>query len=199
MSRRTSVKENIAPPEQAYLVGVEWKTLPDGRYVPDDWPVEDSLVELGRLASTAGLHIVGYTTQRLERPNPATFIGSGKAEEIADEVRTRHADVVIFDDELAPRHQRELERVFGKEVKVLDRTGLILDNFALHANTREGALQVELAQYEYRLPRLTQTWTEQAMTHPVRINGIRGVRRVCRSGRRKTRSQLRCISDRALP
>lgn len=164
MSRRKSVKENIAPPEQAYLVGVEWKEIPNGRYVPEDWPVEDSLVELSRLANTAGLQIVGYTTQRLERPNPATFIGSGKAEEIAAEIRTRHADVVIFDDELAPRHQRELERVFGKDIKVLDRTGLILDIFALHANTREGALQVELAQYEYRLPRLTQTWTEQAMT-----------------------------------
>jgi GTP-binding protein HflX len=72
--------------------------------------------------------------------------------------------VVIFDDELAPRHQRELERIFGEDVKVLDRTGLILDIFALHASTREGALQVELAQYEYRLPRLTQTWTEQALT-----------------------------------
>jgi len=76
----------------------------------------------------------------------------------------RQADVVIFDDELAPRHQRELERIFGSDVKVMDRTGLILDIFAQHARTREGALQVELAQYQYRLPRLTQTWTEQALT-----------------------------------
>jgi GTPase len=164
MSRRSSVKENISPPEQVYLVGVEWKETPDGRYVPEDWPVEESMVELARLASTAGLQVVGHTTQRLERPNPATFIGSGKAEEVAADVRSHHADVVIFDDELAPRHQRELERIFGKEVKVLDRTGLILDIFALHASTREGALQVELAQYAYRLPRLTQNWTEQALT-----------------------------------
>lgn len=164
MSRRKSVLENIAPPEQAYLVGVEWKEIPDGRYAPGDWPVEESLVELNRLASTAGLEVVGYTTQKLDRPNPATFIGSGKAHEIADDLQTHHADVVIFDDELAPRHQRELERVFGKSVKVMDRTGLILDIFAQHASTREGALQVELAQYEYRLPRLTQMWTEQAMT-----------------------------------
>jgi GTP-binding protein HflX len=74
------------------------------------------------------------------------------------------ADVVVFDDELAPRHQRELERIFGRDIKVIDRTGLILDIFAQHASTREGALQVELAQYEYRLPRLTQTWTQQALT-----------------------------------
>jgi GTP-binding protein HflX len=164
MSRRTSVKENIAPPERAYLVGVEWKEIPNGRYAPGDWPVEESLAELNRLAHTAGLEVVGYTTQKLDRPNPATFIGSGKADEIAAEIRDRDADVVVFDDELAPRHQRELERTFGKDIKVLDRTGLILDIFALHANTREGTLQVELAQYEYRLPRLTQTWTEMALT-----------------------------------
>ncbi|MGC9469877.1 MAG: GTPase HflX [Anaerolineae bacterium] len=164
MSQRKSVKETIAPPERAYLVGVEWKAIPDGRYLPDDWPVEESLIELDRLAHTAGLEVVGYETQKLERPNPATFIGSGKAEEIATEVRAEQADVVIFDDELAPRHQRELEKVFGKEIKVIDRTGLILDIFAQHAHTREGALQVELAQYEYRLPRLTQAWTEQALT-----------------------------------
>ena len=164
MSPRKSVKENIAPPEQAYLVGVEWKEIPKGRYVPGDWPVEESMVELTRLAGTAGLEVVGSTTQRRQRPNPATFIGTGKAEEIADDVRSRKADVVVFDDELAPRHQRELERIFGSDVKVIDRTGLILDIFAQHARTREGALQVELAQYEYRLPRLTQTWTEQALT-----------------------------------
>jgi len=164
MSRRRSVKDNIAPPEQAYLVGVEWKEIPDGRYVPGDWPVEESMAELGRLAITAGLEVVGSSTQRLQRPNPATFIGSGKAEEIATELGSSGADVVVFDDELAPRHQRELERIFGADVKVMDRTGLILDIFAQHASTREGALQVELAQYEYRLPRLTQTWTQQALT-----------------------------------
>lgn len=164
MNSRRSVRENISPPERAFLVGVEWKEIPDGRYAPEDWPVEESLAELNRLAHTAGLEVLGSTTQRLERPNPATFIGSGKAEEIAVEIKALSADVVIFDDELAPRHQRELEKVFGKDVKVLDRTGLILDIFAQHAHTREGALQVELAQYEYRLPRLTQTWTQQALT-----------------------------------
>jgi GTP-binding protein HflX len=74
------------------------------------------------------------------------------------------ADVVIFDDELSPRHQRDLEAIFGRQAKVMDRTGLILDIFAQHAQTREGTLQVELAQYQYRLPRLTQTWTDRALT-----------------------------------
>ncbi len=164
MSSRRSIKETISPPERAYLVGVEWKAIPDGKYVPEDWPVEESILELNRLAHTAGLQVIGHATQKLERPNPATFIGSGKAEEIATDVRSRDADVVVFDDELAPRHQRELEKVFGNEIKVLDRTGLILDIFAQHAHTREGALQVELAQHEYRLPRLTQAWTQRTLT-----------------------------------
>ncbi len=164
MIERESIKETIAPPEKAYLVGVEWKAIPDGKYKPDAWPAEESLSELARLADTAGLDVLGQTVQKLERPNASTFIGKGKAAEIAATVQQMHIDVVIFDNELTPGHQRELEKVFGKDVKVLDRTGLILDIFAQHAHTREGALQVELAQYEYRLPRLTQTWTQQALT-----------------------------------
>lgn len=164
MTERESIKETIAPPEKAYLVGVEWKTIPDGKYKPEAWPAEESLSELARLADTAGLDVLGQTVQKLERPNAATFIGKGKAAEIAATVQQMHIDVVVFDNELTPGHQRELEKVFGKDVKVLDRTGLILDIFAQHAHTREGALQVELAQYEYRLPRLTQTWTQQALT-----------------------------------
>ncbi len=164
MNERESIKETLAPPEKAFLVGVEWKAIPDGKYEPDAWPIAESLKELERLADTAGLEVLGQTTQKLERPNPTTFIGKGKAEEIADLVQSSGADMVIFDDELSPRHQRELERIFGKHVKVMDRTGLILDIFAQHAHTREGALQVELAQYEYRLPRLTQAWTDRALT-----------------------------------
>ncbi len=159
-----TTKETLAPAERVYLVGVEWKSGPQGRFMPDAWPVEESLRELDRLADTAGLDVVGRDTQKLDRPNPATFIGSGKAEEIAETVRAMDVDVVIFDDELSPRHQRELEKIFGNKVVVLDRTGLILDIFAQHAHTRAGALQVEMAQYEYRLPRLTQTWTQQALT-----------------------------------
>lgn len=164
MTERESIKETIAPPERAYLVGVEWKVIPDGKYAPEAWPAEESLNELTRLADTAGLEVLGQTEQKLERPNAATFIGKGKAAEIAATVQNLNIDVVVFDNELTPGHQRELEKIFGKDVKVLDRTGLILDIFAQHAHTREGALQVELAQYEYRLPRLTQTWTQQALT-----------------------------------
>lgn len=162
MGRDEVIKETLAPPEQAFLVGVDWKAGPEGRYLEAAWTAEESLAELERLAETAGLEVVGQSIQRLERPHPATFVGKGKAEEIAAAVRDLDADVVIFDDELSPRHQRELEAVFGSKIKVMDRTGLILDIFAQHANTREGALQVELAQYEYRLPRLTQAWTDRA-------------------------------------
>ncbi len=101
--------------------------------------------------------------QRLERPNPATLIGSGKVEELVALRADTGAQLIIFDEELSPAQQRELERAIGNEnVKVLDRTALILDIFAQHAHTREGALQVELAQYEYRLPRLTRAWTHLA-------------------------------------
>jgi GTP-binding protein HflX len=124
--------------------------------------VEDSLAELGLLADTAGIHVVGQTYQRLNRPDSATFIRSGKVEEVHDWVEELEVDIVIFDDELSPRHQHQLEEIFGEDVRIIDRTALILDIFAQHARTREGALQVALAQYEYRLPRLTRQWTHLA-------------------------------------
>jgi GTPase len=144
------------PIERAFLVGIEVH----GRRAL--LGVEDSLAELALLAGTAGLVVVGDTYQRIDRPDPNTFIGSGKSEEVRDFAEETLADVVIFDEELSPRHQRELEGLLGENVKVLDRTALILDIFAQHARTREGALQVELAQYEYRLPRLTRQWTHLA-------------------------------------
>jgi GTP-binding protein HflX len=124
--------------------------------------MDDSLAELSLLADTAGLDVVGRVTQRLDRPNAKTFIGAGKVEEVQAIGEEVAADVILFDDELSPRHQRELEKIFGENVRVLDRSALILDIFAQHADTREGALQVELAQYEYRLPRLTRAWTHLA-------------------------------------
>jgi GTP-binding protein HflX len=124
--------------------------------------VESSLAELAMLADTAGIQVVGQLTQRIRYPDPATYIRAGKVEEVKGWVEELAANMVIFDDELSPRHQRELEKVFGDDVRVLDRTGLILDIFAMHASTREGALQVELAQYEYLLPRLTRQWTHLA-------------------------------------
>ncbi len=164
MATNHDLKMTRPPREKAFLVGVNWNETPKGKYRPEAWPVDESLTELERLAWTAGLDVVGQATQSLDRPHAGTFIGRGKAEEIAQQVRMLDADVVIFDNELNPNNQRDLEAIFGARVKVLDRTGLILDIFAQHASTREGALQVELAQYEYRLPRLTQTWTNQALT-----------------------------------
>lgn len=155
MPRRTP--EPTTPPrERAFLVGVEIyqeKNL---------LPLEDSLAELALLADTAGLDVVGQLTQKLERPNPETYIGSGKVEELKALAEETLAQVIIFDNELSPRHQRELERLLGEKVRVLDRTALILDIFAQHAHTSEGMLQVELAQYEYYLPRLTRQWTHLA-------------------------------------
>ncbi|MFT5194877.1 MAG: GTP-binding protein HflX [Cellvibrionaceae bacterium] len=115
------------------------------------------------MADTAGLEVVGAALQRLDKPNTATYIGTGKVAEVKAMVIELDATVIIFDDELQPRQQRSLEKEFEEdEIKVLDRTALILDIFAQHAQTREGKLQVELAQLEYRIPRLTRMWTHLA-------------------------------------
>jgi len=143
-------------PERALLVGAQIKSKRGG------WQIEDSLAELGQLAQTAGLEVAGQTWQRLDRFDPATLIGSGKVEELLDLRDDLHFGLVVFDEELSPRQLRNLEKTLGDHVRVLDRTGLILDIFAQHARTREGQLQVELAQYQYRLPRLTRAWTHLA-------------------------------------
>jgi GTP-binding protein HflX len=146
----------LHPRERAFLVGVEI-------YGSNELlSLSDSLRELELLADTAGLEVVGQTTQKLDHPNSRTFIGPGKVEEVKALAEEFPAEVILFDEELSPRHLRELELVFGEQLRVLDRTALILDIFAQHADTREGALQVELAQYEYRLPRLTRAWTHLA-------------------------------------
>lgn len=124
--------------------------------------LEDSLRELALLADTAGIKVIGQTTQLVNQIDPSTFIGSGKVEELVLTVQDLGAQTIIFDDELSPRHQRELSKILGDDIKLLDRSALILDIFAQHASTREGYLQVELAQYEYRLPRLTRQWTHLA-------------------------------------
>lgn len=124
--------------------------------------LDDSLDELALLAETAGIRVVGRSSQLVQQVNPKTFIGPGKLAEIVDQITLLDAKVLIFDDELSPRHQREIEKQLPEDVRLLDRTALILDIFAQHARTSEGALQVELAQYEYRLPRLTRQWTHLA-------------------------------------
>ncbi|GJQ52904.1 MAG: GTPase HflX [Anaerolineaceae bacterium] len=142
-----------APRERTFLVGVEL-------YQRDALlSLSDSLAELTLLADTAGLEVVGELTQKLDRPHVKTYIGPGKVDELKALVEETLSQVVIFDDELSPRHQRELQEALGRHVRVLDRTALILDIFAQHARTKEGMLQVELAQYEYYLPRLTGQWT----------------------------------------
>src|SRR5499426_3740783 len=113
----------------------------------------NELHELRELALTAGARIVGEVVQRRQRPDPATYIGSGKVEELREAVLIEGVDVVIFDDELSPSQAKNLEEAL--DAKVVDRTGLILDIFARRARTKEGKLQVELAQLEYRLTRLT--------------------------------------------
>ena len=134
--------------------------------------VEDSLEELAALSNTAGIEVIGGTYQRLERIQPATYIGKGKVEELKDYRDELDLDVFLFDDELSPGQQRELERVL--DCKIVDRTALILDIFAQHAQTRDGQLQVELAQCEYRLPRLTRMWTHLARQAGGRAGGATG-------------------------
>ena len=142
-----------APRERVFLVGVDL-------YQQKSFlPLTDSLTELALLSDTSGLEVVGELTQKLDRPHVKTYIGPGKVEELKHLVEETLSQVVIFDDELSPRHQRELQEELGRNVRVLDRTALILDIFAQHAHTSEGMLQVELAQYEYYLPRLTGQWT----------------------------------------
>ncbi len=151
------IPEPTAPPrERAFLVGAEI-------YASKNLlTLEESLAELALLADTAGLDIVGELTQKMDRPHPQTYIGSGKVEELKSLCEETLATLVIFDNELNPRHQRELEELLAPNVRIMDRTGLILDIFAQHAHSAEGILQVELAQYEYYLPRLTRQWTHLA-------------------------------------
>jgi GTP-binding protein HflX len=135
--------------ERVFLVGVELKT-------GNGSDVRDSLDELGELATTAGGEVVGEGTQKLESPNAATYIGKGKADEFARFCSQQDVDTIIFDDELSPAQTRNLEKIFN--AKILDRTALILDIFSQRARTREGKLQIELAQLQHLLPRLTRYW-----------------------------------------
>jgi GTP-binding protein HflX len=138
------------PPEQAFLVAVAVKGS------GDRWSAEDSLDELAQLTSTAGAMVVGKLIQRLPVPSKTHYLGEGKLEELVSLKSTAHYNLVIVDDELSPLQQRNLEDAL--KVKVIDRVALILDIFARRANTREGQLQVELAQHEYLYPRLAGQW-----------------------------------------
>ncbi len=143
------------PVERAFLVGVD--TGQDA-----GWPVEDSLAELASLATTAGADVVGAEWQNRRHIDPNWYVGKGKAEDLVAAKSETGFDVLIADDELSPSQQRALEELL--KVKVIDRSRLILDIFAQHAQTHEGRLQVELAQLEYQLPRLTRMWTHLSRT-----------------------------------
>jgi GTP-binding protein HflX len=125
--------------------------------LPEQQFEHDPLDELEGLAETAGVKVAGGLTQRRERPDPAVFLGTGKVEELKRLVDGEDANLVIFDNDLTPAQTRNLEKAVG--VKVVDRTELILDIFATHAQTYESRLAVELAQLEYSLPRLKRMWT----------------------------------------
>ena len=136
--------------ERVFIIGVQLKG-------EDAWCIDGSLDELEELVGTAGGEVAGRGTQRLDKVNAATFIGPGKAREFAEQCTVAKVDTVVFDEELSSAQGRNLEKIF--ECKILDRTALILDIFSQRARTREGKLQVELAQLNHLLPRLTRFWT----------------------------------------
>jgi len=161
--RRRQTLNTEPAPEQAILVGVE---ATSGR---GHWPVDDSLDELAQLAATAGADVVAALVQRRQAPSRNFYIGTGKLDELLALKEETGVSLVIFDDMLSPVQQRNLERAL--DIKVIDRAALILDVFARHARTREGQLQVELAQHEYLLPRLAGQWQ-----HLERLGGGIGTR-----------------------
>ena len=149
--------------EHAFLVNVASRTA------NHNWSATDSLQELSYLVRTAGANVVGTFSQKLDRPSPTHYIGKGKIDELISLKEQTQYTIVVFDDELLPRQQRNLEEIL--QVKVIDRTALILDIFARQARTREGQLQVELAQHQYLLPRLVGQWG-----HLERLGGGIGTR-----------------------
>lgn len=142
------------PPERCILVGVD--------VGGSEWDIDASLDELARLAETAGAVPVARLVQRLDRPVPKTFIGSGKVVELKELAESLNVDVIVFDNELSPSQQSNLERLIGLKYKIIDRTALILDIFGLHAKTHEGKLQVQMAQLQYLYPRLRGMWAHLA-------------------------------------
>src|ERR1700675_1608333 len=147
--------ELAVPAEKAFLVAVD---------TGDDagWSAEESLAELANLATTAGAEVVGAEWQNRRHADPNWYIGKGKAEKLSKAKSETGFDLLVADDELSPSQQKALESLLN--VKVIDRSRLILDIFAQHAQTHEGRLQVELAQLEYQLPRLTRLWTHLSRT-----------------------------------
>ncbi|MFH0911868.1 MAG: GTPase HflX [Planctomycetota bacterium] len=177
--------ETAAPRERAVLVGLETKEV-------RRWHVEDHLAELGQLALTAGAEVAGRLVQKLPAPNPAYYIGKGKADELRALCAREEARLVVFDDELSPAQVKNLQELTG--CRVIDRTELIMDIFAQRARSREGKIQVELAQLRYMLPRLTRAWT-----HLSRQEGGIGTRgpgeQQLEVDRRRIREKIQRLTD----
>ena len=146
------MQKNNGKREKAFLVGVILKGSSRVQ-------IEEQLEELKFLADTAGADIIGKFTQNRSRPDPATFIGKGKAETIINQASELDCNLIIFNDDISPTQIKNLQKIAGETTKVIDRTGLILDIFTKHAKTKEAKTQVQLAQLEYFLPRLTRIWT----------------------------------------
>ena len=155
MNARSRLVDLKPPVERAFLVAVDTGQDPG-------WTAEESLAELANLSVTAGAEVVGAEWQNRRHVDPNWYVGKGKAQELAQARTETGFTLLVADDELSPNQQKALEGMLG--VKVLDRSGLILDIFAQHARTHEGRLQVELAQLEYQLPRLTRLWTHLSRT-----------------------------------
>ncbi|KAK9785872.1 hypothetical protein WJX73_005944 [Symbiochloris irregularis] len=160
---RAARSGNSLEEEVAYLVGVQLKggnmTQRRDTAALAAYSIEESLEELGRLATTAGLKVAGQLQQQLEAPDPRTYIGPGKLKELRSAMLASNANIAIFDDELSPRVARALQAALGEDVRLCDRTALILDIFSQRAASHEGKLQVQLAQSQYELPRLTRMWS----------------------------------------
>jgi len=188
--------------EKCILVGVE--DTSKKKYEKNYFALEESMNEMRELIKTAGMEIVTEVTQRLNEANPRTYIGSGKVKEVNDLCIKHKCETIVFDAEISPRQQKALENAFNKkalqndflgkdlEIKVVDRTALILDIFAQHAKTREGKLQVDLALHEYRKPRLTRMWTHLERQSGAGGVGLRG------PGEKQIEMDQRIIRDRIL-
>jgi len=146
------MQKNNVKREKAFLVGVIFKGSSSSQIL-------EQLEEMEFLADTAGADIISKTTQSRNMPDPATFIGKGKAQSIINQAKELECKLIIFNDDISPTQLKNLQKQAGENIKVTDRTGIILDIFTKHAKTKEAKTQVQLAQLEYFLPRLTRQWT----------------------------------------